>query len=80
MARLTWRSYAEGPRWAGFANAIRKAALFFVANGYDIRVDEVDVQKGLLRETTFFTISSSDEADLAYFQKHIFAAIREWNR
>lgn len=74
-----WESYVEGPRWAGFKTAIKEAVIQFRAKGWDITLDYVNVDKGWIRETTFFKISSSQQEAIEYFQKTMLDALRKYN-
>lgn len=69
-----WESYVEGPRWAKVGNAIRKGVMDF---GIDL--DYMHVEKGLLRETTFFKISGEDERVVA-FRDSLLDALDDYNR
>ena len=54
------RSYIQGPRWAGIAPFLRRAAQ---ATNCDI---EINTEKGFIRETVFFK-ASGEEDDVERF-------------
>ena len=70
---FSWKSYIEGPRWAGIQSALRKGA-------WDVGLDiEFTVEKGLLRETVFFEVMG-DVDSVVGFKRGVEAMVREWEK
>lgn len=51
---MKYKGYIEGPRWAGIADGLKKAAYGL---GLDI---STETEKGFLRETVYYTIEGEE--------------------
>lgn len=65
------KSYAKSPRWAKFPSFLRE--LCFRLN---LKLD-IDVDKGFIRETTYFTVEGT-ENELLIFEKIFNEAIKDY--
>lgn len=73
MRTAIWETYVEGPRWAKVSNAVRKGVMEL-----GITLDYIHVEKGLLRETTFFKVSG-DESGVTTFRRVLLNALEDYN-
>lgn len=69
--RASFRGWIEGPRWAGIADFLQKAAL-------ELDVD-IDVREGsgLLRRTVYFTVEGP-KAKVELFKRVVATSVAEY--
>lgn len=69
----TLKSYVEGPRWASFPEFLKNACFM-----YDLKIVQMDIDKGFIRETVRFEVSGT-ESNLNRLKNAIEAGIEEYN-